>query len=78
MVHTYHVICASAASAESIALQIGQGSIPDLYPEEADAVAAWQDYPAPARRLHVPWSVSLSEAGNLVSTRRLKAPELCE
>lgn len=56
---TFNVIAASVTTAKAVAIQIAQGSIPDLYPTPADALAAWREYPLPLHSRYHPWAVSL-------------------
>lgn len=75
---TFHVIAESIASAERLALLIARGLIPDLYPNPADALAAWRAYPLPMHRSYIPFSISLSEAGNLIASNRIADRQLAE
>lgn len=59
MLHTFNVIAADVQTAKAIAIKIAAGFIPDLYPAEADALAAWRGYPTPNQRRYIPFAVSL-------------------
>ena len=70
MNETFNVIAASVAVARTIAIQIAQGSIPDLYPDPADALAAWRAYPLPLHSRYHPWAVSLQTGKSDDLTKR--------
>ena len=71
MNETFNVIAASVATARTIAIQIAQGSIPDLYPAPADALTAWREYPLPLHSRYHPWAVSLQTGKSDDLTKRL-------
>lgn len=71
MNETFNVIAADVATARTIALQIAQGSLPDLYPAPADALAAWHAQPDLMRAMYHPWAVSVLTGKSDDLTKRL-------
>ena len=76
MRQTVYVICTSEAVAARLALRIDEGTIPGLYRSQDDCLAWWRAYPAPLKRNHLPYEVTLSESGKIDAVKRLAAPLL--